>query len=188
MLSSSLLKLVSYARAIENFGLSFRALETAFQAIQISEISSAAAHAIDKIIRASSLIGSHIPDVAQAVRQLVSSPAYIVDKVRVVEGFTFLISRNIDKEKIPGHCSAIFDVLDTIDIRSCNSDTALETLKIVFAVGKTLYTTSPEKSEAKVWKEGQGRQMAEWVRQTCAIFADRFNQDFEIMEVLKLLI
>ena len=148
------------------------------------EISSPAARAIDKIIRTSSLIGLHITEVAQAVRQLLSSPADIVDTIYVVEGYTFLVARSIDKDEIPQHISVLIEAFGNVDIGSCDSVIALRILKVVFAVGKTLYTTSPGKLESKEWIEGHGREMAEWVRGIVATFSRRFSEDFEVMEVI----
>lgn len=152
----------------------------------MSEIASAAARAIDKIIRASSLIALHIAEVAQAVRQLLSSPIDIVDKVRVVEGYTFLVSQSINKDEIPQHISNLLEAFGTIDIGSCDSITALMVLKVISAVGKTLYTTSPRKLESQAWTEGHGHEIAEWVRRFIATSSNRFSEDFEIMEVFQL--
>lgn len=100
-----------------------------------------------------------------------------------MEGFTFIIAQKIDKEEIPRHISIIVDVFGNVDIGLCDPAVALEMMKIIFAVGKTLYTTSPQKLDTKAWTEGDGLQMVEWVRRTSAVFARRFVGDFEIMEV-----
>lgn len=147
------------------------------------EISSPAARAIDKIVRTSSLIRLHIAEVAQAVRQLLSSPVDIVDTIYVVEGYSFLVARTMDKDEISQHVSVIIEAFEHIDVRSCDSVMALRILKVVFAVGKTLYTTSPGKLESKDWIEGHGREMAERVRGIVATFSRRFSEDFEVMEV-----
>jgi len=100
-----------------------------------------------------------------------------------VEGFAFIIAQKTDKEEIPRHISIIIDVFCNVNIGLCDPAVALEMMKIIFAVGKTLYTTSPQKLDTKAWAERDGRRMVEWVRQTSAVFARRFIGDFEIMEV-----
>lgn len=175
---------VPYARSLETLGMSFRALEVSFQAIQLPETSSPAARAVDKIIRTSSLIGLHIPEVAQAVQNLLSTTVDVVDKMYVVEGYTFLVARSIDKDELPQHISVIFSAFRDLDISSCEAGTALEALKVIYGVGKTLHTTSPAKLTLEAWKEGRGREMGEWVRGVVATFAGRFPEDFEIMEVV----
>ena len=187
LLCSSLIT-VPYARSLEDFGLSFRALEISFQAIQFTEISTAAARAVDKIIRTSSLVGLHIPEVAQAVQNILSTKLDIVDKVCVVEGYTFLVARSIDKHDLPQHVSEIFSAFGVLDLGSLEVEMALEVLKVVYAVGKTLYTTSPGKLSSGVWADGVGREMAEWVRGVVATFSGRFPEDFEVMEVRSLLL
>jgi hypothetical protein len=128
------------------------------------------------------LIGLHIPEVAQLVRRLLLSPVDIVDQIYVVEGYTFLVSQRIHKDEIAQHVSIIIDAFGNVDFESCDSGTALNVLKVVFAVGKTLYTTAPGNLNSKAWTEGHGREMVEWVRITVATFSRRFSEDFEIME------
>jgi hypothetical protein len=178
---------VPYARSLETFGLSFRALEVSFQAIQLPETSSPAARAVDKIIRTSSLIGLHIPEVAHAVQNLLSTTVDVVDKMYVVEGYTFLVAQNVDKEDLPQHISVIFTAFRDLDISSCEVATALEVLKVIYGVGKTLHTTSPAKLTSDAWTEGRGREMGEWVREVVATSAGRFSEDFEITEVVPFL-
>jgi hypothetical protein len=154
------------------------------QAIHFTEISTPAARAVDKIIRTSSLVGLHIPEVAQAVQNILSTQLDIVDKVCVVEGYTFLVARSIDKHDLPQHVSEIFSAFGLLDLGSLEAEMALEVLKVVYAVGKTLYTMSPGKLSSGVWMDGVGCQMAEWVRGVVATFSGRFPEDFEVMEVV----
>jgi hypothetical protein len=175
--------LVPYAKSLELLGFSFRALEISFQGIQMSEIASPASQAIDKIMRTSPLIGLHILKVGQAVQQLLSTPVDIVCQIRVVEGYMFLIAQSIDEDEIPQHIAYLIEAFGNVDIGSCDPVIALNILKIVCAVGKTLYTTSPSKMDSNKWMGGQGREMAEWVRGIVIVFSRRFSEDFEIMEV-----
>lgn len=149
----------------------------------MSEIASSASQAIDKIIRTSPLIGLHISEVALAVQQLLSTPVDIVNKIRVVEGYTFLIARSVDEDEIPQHIASLIEPFGSVDIGSCDTVMALNILKIVYAIGKTLYTTSPSKLDSNKWAGGQGREMVEWVRSIVVVFSRRFSEDFEIMEV-----
>jgi len=175
---------VPYAKSLESFDLSFRALEICFHGIQMSEMSAPASRAIDKIIRTSSLIRLHITEVAQAVQQLLLSSVDIVDTVHVVEGYTFLVAMSIEKDDIPEHISVLMEAFGNVDINSCDPNLAFRILKVVFAIGKTLYSTAPRKLESKGWTEGYGREMSEWVRGIVAMFCGRFSEDFEIMEVI----
>jgi hypothetical protein len=175
---------VSYAKSLELLGLSSRALTFSFHAIQRSEISIAASRAIDKLIRTGTIAGEDFLLLTTAVYHLLSQPIDIVSKTCVVEGYTFLIAQNSDKDQLPQHLSAIMEALGIVDVEQCDSSTALYVLKIIFAVGKTLYTTAPRKLSAPTWIEGDGRKMAEWVRGTIATFSQRFPEDFEVMEVI----
>jgi hypothetical protein len=163
------------------FGLSFKALEVSFQAITISSISTAAARAIDKLIRSSAMISLRLQEIAQAIHQLLSSPVEISDKVIIVEGYTFLVAQNVDKDSIPEHIWPIFQAVANLDVGSCDSGMALEALKVCFAVGRTLHATSPGKLDA--WNEGIGLEMAHWMGRSVAVFSRRFPEDFEVMEV-----
>jgi hypothetical protein len=165
---------VPYARSVEVLGLSFDALVMSFQDILLPGTSSAAARAIDKILRASVSIKSHISQILQAVRKLLTQPVNIVDKVKVLEGYAFLVARSFPEE-IYLHLSFIMEALQVVD--ACDSVMALEVLKIVFAVGKTLYTMSPAESN-------DAHEMAHQIRETVAKFARRFGEDFEVIEVL----
>jgi len=107
-----------------------------------------------------------------------------VDKVCVVEGYTFLLARSIDKHDLPQHVSDIFSAFGVSDLGSLEVEMVLEVLKVIYAVGKTLYTTSPGKLNSGVWTDGVGREMAEWVRGVVATFSGRFPEDFEVMEVV----
>lgn len=123
---------------------------------------------------------------AYAIHQLVSSRVEISDKVCVVEGLTFLVAQSIEKEAIPQHLAPVVSVFEGLDVGGCEAPLALEALKICFAVGRTLYTTSPGKLDAGVWNVGIGAEMAEWTRRTVALFSRRFVEDFEVMEVISL--
>lgn len=175
--------LVPYAKSLELHGLTFKALEICFQGVQIPEISSAAARGIDKIIRSSSSVGLHAMEVTQATRNLVSAPGKIEDKICVVEGYTFFVTQNMDKDEISQYVSYLIEAFDNIDFTSCDSEMALQVLKIVYSIGKTLYTTSPGKLASEAWTTGRGRDMAEWVRRIIITLSRRFPDDFEIMEV-----
>ena len=102
----------------------------------------------------------------------------------VVEGYTFLVARSVDKDDLPQHISVIFSPFRPLDLGSSEGPMALELLKTIYGVGKTLYTTSPAKLTSNAWKGGIGRGMADWVREVVAAFANRFPEDFEIMEVI----
>lgn len=104
----------------------------------------------------------------------------------MVEGFTFLIAQSIEKESIPQHLASVVSAFEGLDVASCEARLALEALKVCFAVGRTLYTTSPGKLDASVWSVGVGAEMAEWLRSTVAVFSTRFSEDFEVMEVFPL--
>lgn len=118
------------------------------------------------------------------MQNILSAELDIVDKVRVVEGYTFLVARSIDKHDLPQHVSEIFSVFGVLDLGSLEAEMALEVLKVVYAVGKTLYTTLPGKLSSGVWMDGVGREMVEWVRGVVATFSGRFPEDFEVMEVV----
>ena len=117
------------------------------------------------------------------MRQLLASSVDVVDTICVVEGYTFLVARSMERDEIPGHISIIIEAFGDIDYNSCDSGTASKILKVVFAVGNTLHTTSPGKLESKEWTEGQGREMATWVKRVVGVFSRRFQEDFEVMEV-----
>jgi len=102
----------------------------------------------------------------------------------VVEGYTFLVARSIDIHDLPQHVSEIFSAFGNLDLGSLETEMALEVLKVIYAVGKTLYTTSPGELSTRVWTDGRGREMAEWVREVVASFSGRFPEDFEVMEVV----
>jgi hypothetical protein len=118
------------------------------------------------------------------VQHLLSTKLDIVDKVCVVEGYTFLVAQSIDKHDLPQHVSEIFSAFGELGLGSCEAGMALEVLKVIYAVGKTLHTTSPGKLTSGVWTDGVGREMAEWVRGVVASFSSRFPEDFEVMEVI----
>jgi len=106
-----------------------------------------------------------------------------VDTICVVKGYTFLVARSVERDEIPRYISIIIEAFGDIDYNSCDSGTASKVLKVVFSVGNTLYTTSPGKLKSKVWTEGQGRDMATWVKRVVCVFSRRFQEDFEVMEV-----
>lgn len=174
---------VPYAKSLEMFGLSFKALEVSFQAITIPSISHSAARSIDKLIRSSALIALHPEEIAQAIHQLISSRVEISDKVVIVEGYTFLVAQSLGKEEIPRHISPVFQAFANLDLESCDSALALEALKVCFAVGRTLYTTAPGKVDALAWTDGVGLEMVDWVGRSVAMFSRRFPEDFEVIEV-----
>ena len=173
---------VPYAKSLEMFGLSFKALEVSFRAIAVPSISTSAAHTIDKLIRTSAMIALHPEQISQAIHQLLSSAVEISDKVCIVEGYTFFVAQRIGKEDIPRQISPVFQVFSNLEIGSCTSEVALEALKIWFSVGRTLYTTSPGELDAKSWTEGMGLAMANWIGQSVATFSRRFSEDFEVIE------
>jgi len=173
---------VPYATSLETFGLSFKALEVSFQAITISSISTSAAHAIDKLIRTSTMIALHVEQIAQAINQLLPTHIEISDKVCIVEGYTFLVAQRVDKEDVPRHVSPVFQAFANLDIDSCTSGVALEALKIYFAVGRSLYTASPGELGARAWTEGVGLDMANRIGKSVATFSRRFSEDFEVIE------
>jgi len=170
--------------------LSLSALDISFQSIHVPAMSSAAARAINKIIRTSSLIKSHIAEVLQAVRQLLTQPVEIVDKIMVVEGYTFLIAQSVPAEDEVRFLSfIIIEALKGVEFSDPNSfcvdsNIALQVLKIIFAVGKTLYTTAPAKLNELAWREGDGSELADRVRKAVVLFWGLFGEDFEVMEVL----
>jgi hypothetical protein len=81
----------------------------------------------------------------EAVQNILSAELDIVDKVCVVQGYTFLVARTIDKHDLPQHVSEIFSAFGVLDLGSLEAEMVLEVLKVVYAVGKTLYTTLPGK-------------------------------------------
>ena len=89
-----------------------------------------------------------------------------------------------EDDEIPFNRFPLMEAFGNVDTSLCDSIMAFRILKVVFAVGKTLYTTSPGKLESKEWTEGHGREMSEWVRGIVAMFWGRFSEDFEIMEVI----
>jgi hypothetical protein len=182
----TLTRAVPYAKSLEVFELSFKALEFSFRAITIPTLSHSAARVIDKLIRSSPTIALRLEEVAYAIHQLLSSPVEISDKVCVVEGLTFLVAQSIEKEAIPQHLAPVVSAFEGLDVGGCEAPLALEALKVCLAVGRTLYTTSPAKLDASVWNAGIGAEMAEWMRRTVAVFSRRFVEDFEVMEVFSL--
>jgi len=174
--------LVPYAQSLEMFELSFKALEVSFQAITISSISTSAAHAIDKLIRTSTMIALHVEQIAQAINQLLSTHVEISDKVCILEGYTFLVAQTVDKEDVARHISPVFQAFANLEIGSCTSGVAVEALKICFAVGRSLYTTAPGELDTRAWTEGVGLEMVNWMGRSVATFSRRFSEDFEVME------
>ena len=106
-----------------------------------------------------------------------------MDKIHVVEGYTFLVAQSIDELDLPQFVSVVFSAFGAIDLDSCEANMALGLLKMIFAVGRTLYTTSPGKLSSGAWTTGRGREITEWVRRTVATFLGRFPEDFEVIEV-----
>jgi hypothetical protein len=175
--------IASYSQSLESLGLSFRALETSLREIHVPQISTSASRAIDKILRTSALVTSHLSDIAQAIRHILRVSVEIADKIRVVEGYTALVAQSVDEEQIPQNISVILEAFGSVDTGSCDCDEALEVLKVISAIGKKLYVTSPGKLQVKAWTEGNGREMAEWVRDLVSNFSRRFAEVFEVMEV-----
>ena len=147
------------------------------------ELSLAAARAIDEIFRTSSAVASHIPEVTLEVRRLYTEPVDMVDRIFVLQGYTCLLARSLAADETVINLGVILDSIFTVDFDTCDVLTALVVLKAVFAIGKGLYSTAPGKLEAKTWIEGDGRILSEKVRMTVSAFAQRFDKDFEVMEV-----
>jgi len=175
--------LVSCAGSLDAMHFVEPALNIAFKTINLPWLTAVAAKAIDKIIRKSSTLGWHFEWVKNAVHDLIYSPVEIAQKVLVVESYAYVVARNLDAETIPGSIAKMLEGFSNIDFRTCDSDTALHTLKIVFAIGKTLHTTAPRKLENPAWERNGGRQMQLWVRSTVIKCFERFILEYEFIEV-----
>jgi hypothetical protein len=126
-----------------------------------------------------------VPEVTQAIRQiLVSGQVEIVDKIRVVEGYTYLIAQRVETEHIPENIGNIVRIFGSVDGDVCDPVMALQILKIVFAIIKSLHSYAPSKLSSPAWEESPGRDLAEWMRDLFIIFSQRFSDSFEIMEVI----
>jgi hypothetical protein len=173
-----------YAKSLENLGLSFRAFEIAFREIQIPELASAAARAINQIIRTSALIRLHVPEVTHAIREILSGQIDIVEKIRVLEGYVYLIAQSVDAQHIPDSVSNILGAFANVDIHACDPGMALDMLKVVFTIGKTLHSFAPSKLSSQAWSEGPGRDLASRTRDLITASSQRFSDSFEILEVI----
>jgi hypothetical protein len=150
------------------------------------DLSLAAARAIEEIFRTSSTVASHIPEVTLEVRRLYTEPVDIVDRIFVLQGYTCLLARSLAADETVINLGVILDSIFNVDFDTCDVFTGLVVLKAVFAIGKGLYITAPGKLEAKTWLEGDGRVLSEKVRMAVSAFAQRFDKDFEVMEVFTL--
>jgi len=179
----NLTDLVPYSRSLELFDLSLRALQACSAATQVPDLSASAARAINKIVRSLRIDELPLTDLVNGLLYLLTGNIDIVHKLTIVEGYTFLFASRLDKEAIPSLISSILEPIVSVNVQHCDSAVALSVLKIVFTVGKTLYTTAPGKLEADSWINGKGKEMSEWVRFNVKVFVHRFADDFEVMEV-----
>lgn len=152
--------------------------------ISVPELSVSSSRAIDEIFRTSTTVTSNIADITLEVRKLFIIPTNIEDIISVLQGYTYLIAKNLTAEETVGNLGFVMDAIFRWDVDTCDSLTALAVLKALFAIGKDLYSTAPGKLEAATWTDGDGRVLSEKVRMTVAVLSSRFAEDFEVMEVI----
>jgi len=174
---------VPYSKSLEIYDLSRRAYSICLVACRIPKLSSAAACALNKIVKTLRIEELPIDELIEDLHILLLNDIDIVEKLIALEGYIFLFASRLDKEIIPGVISSILRPMLSIDVQHCDSIGALNVLKIVFAIGKTLYTTAPGKLDADSWIHGEGRKMMEGVRFLVKMFVNRFGEEFEVMEV-----
>jgi hypothetical protein len=174
---------VPYSKSLEVFDLCNRAYFICLLACQTPELSSAAARALNKIVRTIRTEEIPLEELMNGLRALLEGNMDIVEKLTILDGYIFLFASKSDKEDIPLIISTVLDPIVTVGVQHCDSVTALNISKVVFAIGKALYTTAPGKLGADSWTRGEGRAITDWVRMMVGVFVDRFGNDFEIMEV-----
>ena len=172
---------VSCPRQLDITSFLGRALEISFGSLYLPYISALAAKAIDKLT-GSNTIGFHLDWVGKSVHQLLLSSVEIALKVQVVRSYTRVVAVCTLEERLPGRIADLLDGFPGIDFRSCDPRTALDALKIVSVVGKTLQVRAP-RLRSPVWEEGVGLEMQLWVKSVVVTCFQRFHLEYEFMEV-----